>query len=258
MTPYPSLDGTRLDTERYLDLLETDLQALLAAATDLDAEVPGCPGWTVADLLSHVVGVYRHKVAAMDSDASPHLESGDWGDLVPGEDPREALRSAYAELRVRLVARAADSPTWSWWPGEQTVGFWHRRMAQETAVHRWDAESALVGPDDAGDIAEDLAVDGIDELVGWLAWPWDEFPQPAATGQSVLVSAGGHAWTVTLHPTRVEVRGGTADDAGSFVAGEASDLLLHLWGRPGEHGIATMGDPVALALFQERLTMATS
>ncbi len=45
---------------------------------------------------------------------------------------------------------------------------------------------------------------------------------------------------------------------GRFVAGEPSDLLLHLWGRPGEHGIATMGDPVALALLRERLAMATS
>jgi uncharacterized protein (TIGR03083 family) len=258
VTPHPSLDGTRLDTEQYLEHLEADLEALLAASTDLAAEVPGCPDWSVADLLSHVVGVYRHKIAALDADASPELESGAWGDLPEGVDPRDALRDAYAELRVRLVARDADAPTWTWWPAEQTVGFWHRRMAQETAVHRWDAESALAGVDGAPEVAEDLAADGIDEVLGWLAWPWDELPQPTAAGQSVLVSAGGHSWTVTLHPTRVDVRGGTAGDASAFLAGEASGMLLHLWGRPGEHGIATMGDQVALALFRERLAMLSS
>ena len=43
-----------------------------------------------------------------------------------------------------------------------------------------------------------------------------------------------------------------------LVAGEPSGLLLHLWGRSGEHGIATGGDVTAVAQLAERLAMATS
>ena len=83
MTAQPSIDGTRLPDERYLELLDADLAALLAASGDLAADVPGCPGWTVRDLLSHVIGVYRHKIVALDTDAQPApRESGDWGDLA--------------------------------------------------------------------------------------------------------------------------------------------------------------------------------
>lgn len=256
MTTHPSIDGTRLSTEAYLAHFDADVAATLAAATDLSAAVPGCPDWTVRDLLSHVVGVYRHKIVALDTDAQPEQQGFDrWGVIAEGSDPRDVLREEAAALRQRLVARDASAATYAWWPSEQTVGFWQRRMAQETAVHRWDAESAVDGPDSAGAIADDLAVDGVDELLGWLTWPWDEEPQPAAAGQSVLVSTADHAWTVTLHPTRVEVVGGSSDTAVALVAGEPSGLLLHLWGRPGEHGIATGGDAVALDLLRERLAM---
>ena len=35
------------------------------------------------------------------------------------------------------------APSWTWWPDDQTAGFWLRRMAQETAVHRVDVELPL-------------------------------------------------------------------------------------------------------------------
>ena len=257
MTDLPSIDGTRLADERYLEVLDADVEAMIAAATDLAAVVPGCPGWDVRDLLSHVIGVYRHKIVAVDTDASPPERPDGWGALAADDDPREVLRSEYAALRDRLTARAPATPTWTWWPAEQDLGFWIRRMAQETAVHRWDAESAAAGPGGAAPIPDDLATDGVDELLGWLAWEWDDQPQSEADGQSVLVSTQDHAWTLAFRPTRVLVTGG-GHDAGAFVAGEPSGLLLHVWGRPGDHGVATLGDPTALRLMRERLAMATT
>ncbi|MFN8169712.1 MAG: maleylpyruvate isomerase N-terminal domain-containing protein [Candidatus Nanopelagicales bacterium] len=252
-----SIDGTRLSVAAYLEHLDTDVEALLASATDLDRDVPSCPGWTVRDLLSHVIGVYRHKSEAMRTDAAP-VQRGedDWGVLREGEDPRAALREAYAELRALLTAREPSATTWTWWPGEQTVGFWVRRMAQETAVHRWDGEAAAYGVEGASGIDDDLADDGIDELLGWMRWDWTEVPQPAAAGQQVLVSTGEHAWTLTLEPTAVRVEGGAAE-ASALLAGDASSVLLHLWGRPGQD-VATGGDSEALALLRERLAMAAS
>lgn len=257
MTTQPSLDGTRLTTEQYLAHLEADLEAMMDASGDLGTEVPGCPGWDVAALLSHVLGVYRHKIVVLTTDSEPPKRDDSWGALAEGADVRDELRAAYAELRGLLAARPADAPTYAWWPSEQTVGFWQRRMAQETTVHRWDAESATDGPDGAGDVPDDLAVDGVDELLGWLRWPWDDEPQPEATGQRVLVASDDHSWTITLHETSVEIVGG-AGEADALVAGPASGLLLHLWGRPGEHGIATTGDETAIRLLRERLLMATS
>lgn len=252
----PSIDGTRLSAERYLELLDSDVDALLAAATDLAADVPGCPGWSVRDLLSHVIGVYRHKSVALSTDAAPPQREDGWGELAADVDPREVLREEYAVLRAHLTARDVDAATWSWWPGEQTVGFWVRRMAQETAVHRWDAESAAYGVDGAGEIDPELADDGVDELLGWLRWGWDEEPQDAASGQRVLVSTGDHSWTVQLDRTVVAVEGG-AGEAAALLAGEPTAVLLDLWGRPGQD-VATGGDTAALALLRERLAMVAS
>lgn len=255
MEQQPSVDGTRLAPQDYLAAFDAELEALLAAATDLGADVPGCPGWTVRDLLSHVLGVYRHKNAAFAAGAAPEDVDGGWGALADGDDPVALVRAEAAVLRAHLD-RDPATPAWSWWPPEQTVGFWQRRMAQETAVHRWDAESATRGVDDADPVADDLADDGVDELLGWLTWDWSDHPQQGADGRRVLVSTGVHSWTVTLHERAVEVAAG-GEDADALLAAEPSDLLLHLWGRPGEHGIASGGDADALRQLAERLAMAT-
>lgn len=251
----PSVDGTRLAAQDYLTAFDAELEALLAAATDLGADVPGCPGWTVRDLLSHVLGVYRHKNAAFAAGAAPENPEAGWGALADDDDVVALLRDEAAVLRTNLD-RDPATPAWSWWAPEETVGFWQRRMAQETAVHRWDAESAVLGADDADPIADDLADDGVDELLGWLTWDWSDYPQAGADGRRVLVSTGVHSWTVTLHERAVEVGPG-GDDADALLAGEPSGLLLHLWGRPGEHGIASGGDVEALRQLAERLAMAT-
>jgi uncharacterized protein (TIGR03083 family) len=263
MTTQPSVDGTRLSDERYLELFDADLASLLDSSGDLDLPVPGCPGWTVRDLLSHVIGVYRHKSAALDADAAPTLErEGDWGDLDPDDDPRAVLRTEHARLRERLTARPGTAQTWTWWPPEQTVAFWVRRMAQETAVHRWDAQSA-VDVDGAGAVPDDLASDGVDELLGWLRWGWDDERQDDATGQTVLISTADHGWVLTFTPTEVSVASAAeaaeaAAEAVAFVAAEPTDLLLHLWGRPGTRSVAVAGDVTALRLLDERLRMATT
>lgn len=256
----PSIDGTRLPAERYFAAWESDLTAMArASAGNLDRGVPGCPGWNVRDLLSHVIGVYRHKCAVLDGGGPPEDPAeGGWGVLGPADDPVDALLAAYGDLRARLSDLPLAATAWTWWPPEQTAGFWVRRMAHETAVHRWDAESAVRGVADADPIDADLAADGVDELLGWLRWEWPaELALGGAGEQRVRVISGSHAWIVTVDPQRFGVIGGEADCAAdATVEGEASTLVLHLWGRP-VNGVRVAGNTDAVRLMLERLRAST-
>src|SRR5258708_19732096 len=79
------------------------------------------------------------------------------------EPPLELLDWAYAALTAEFAARRPEDHTFTWYDPDQTVGFWIRDMAQETVIHRVDAELAAAEPLAA--IPGDLAADGIDELL---------------------------------------------------------------------------------------------
>ena len=66
------------------------------------------------------------------------------------------LERAYGELMAEFSQHAPTDPTPTWYDPDQTVAFWIRRMAQETVIHRIDAELGVreqVTPV-AGDLAE--------------------------------------------------------------------------------------------------------
>jgi uncharacterized protein (TIGR03083 family) len=255
MSPTPehviaSINDTSLRPEEYLRHLGSDGARLRAVATDLTAPVPSCPEWTVSDLVAHVAAVYSHKTAAMTS--GKHPADGQWATAPPdGLDVLSWYDTELASIERELSARASGEPSWTWWPPDQSVGFWQRRMAQETLVHRWDAELAA-GSTTALD--PELATDGIDEILGWLGWEFDE-PAPGAAGQTVLVRTPGLAWTVTLDPMSavVAAASGAAEPGGAVIEGSPEQLLLHLWGRAPQDAVTQTGDQTALRLFAERL-----
>jgi uncharacterized protein (TIGR03083 family) len=248
---------TRLSPDAYLSYLDSDVSILLNSTEALSARIPACPDWNVRDLYSHLVGVYRHKIVALDTGKAPEQKTGSWGDLLEDEDPREVLRHEYMQLKSRLESVPSDTPAWSWWPDEQTVGFWQRRMALETVVHRWDLQSAKLPENLLTVVPIDLANDGIDELLSWLAWPWDDQPQPEASGQKVGISTPTASWIVELHPTRVLV---SREDAATqaSISGNPSDVMLYLWGRRMEQNVVETGDATALSLIEQRLNTCTS
>ena len=248
---------TRLSSDAYLSYLDVDVNILLNSTEEMNARIPACPDWSVRDLYSHLVGVYRHKIVALDTGAAPELTTGSWGDLPENEDPREVLRREYLQLKSRLESMPSDTPTWSWWPDEQNVGFWQRRMALETVVHRWDLQSAKLPENLLTAVPIDLANDGIDELLSWLAWPWDEQPQPEANGQRVGINTPTASWIVELHPTRVLVSRGNAVTQAS-ISGDPSEVMLYLWGRRIEQNVVLTGDPTVLSLIEQRLNTCTS
>lgn len=245
-----------MNRSRYLQLLESDGHLLHDTAEhNLPARVPPCPGWTVLDVVEHTALVYEHKIACV------HLRGArpaPWPPRSPaGRDPLTWFADAHRRLLEVLRTTEPGAPSWTWWPHDQTAGFWVRRMAQETAVHRTDTQSA-VGTVTA--VATDLAYDGIAEvLTMMLAGDWSDDLQPGSTG-TVAVAADEQAWTVTMAPDRITVGGATGQttaQADAHVTAAPSDLLLWLWGRRPESAVTLTGDLDVARRLRQRLALAT-
>lgn len=247
---------TTLPPATYLDLLRADAARMAALAPPgLSSPVPACPGWTAQEVVLHTGAVYSHKVACMRRPTGPQSRD-DW-DHGPagGEDLIAWFQERLAELVGELEARGPDAPCYTWHRDHQTVWFWYRRMAQETAVHRVDVESAVGGTTPIDDA---LAVDGIDEVLDWfLVYQHDDEVGAGGPGSgTVAVRTGDHIWRATLLPDAVELARdpGRAD---AVVSGEPSELLLWLWGRRPDRAVSRQGDEALLAAFRERLRLVT-
>jgi uncharacterized protein (TIGR03083 family) len=250
-----------MENTRLLECFDADFARLrdVAAEADLSAGVPSCPDWTMADLVHHVGTVYLHKVECMRLGHHPQP----WP--PPGladEEPLALLDRSYAALAAQFAAREPDSLAFTWFGPDQTVGFWIRRMAQETVVHRVDAELGAGAPIAA--IPDDLALDGIDELLvafveyGSRTWP-DEYADLLATadGRPVRIEASDAAWLVRPTPDAVEVRVSDVDSADTVVHGEPADMLLWLWNRAGDDVVSKSGDSESVALLRRLLVVST-
>src|SRR5689334_5443908 len=99
-----------------LSLIEDRSEAFrsaVAAAPGLDARVPGCPDWTLHDLVRHLGRVQRFwasAVAAADVSGPPPVPAEPVGDLV------EWFGGSTAALLDALRAADPDAPCWAWWP----------------------------------------------------------------------------------------------------------------------------------------------
>src|SRR6201992_1927777 len=151
-----------MEDSRFLQCLAADYGDLrdAASAAELTATVPSCPGWTVSDLVRHLAEVYLHKATLMHTG----VNRGECPPPpLPAEAPLAALGRAYGALRAEFRTRGAGQAAPTWYGPDQTVGFWIRRMAQETVIHRIDAELAAGLP--VTPVPDDLAADGVDEVL---------------------------------------------------------------------------------------------
>jgi uncharacterized protein (TIGR03083 family) len=247
-----------MERSRLLDCLAADYSRLRdVAARDLAAPVPTCPGWSVRDLVLHVAEVYLHKTEA--------IRLREWPDPWPpdlsGEEPIAALDRAYEALTGQFAGAASSDPAKTWFDPDQTVGFWVRRMAQETVIHRVDGEVAAGEP--LAPIPDDLALDGVDELLmiffdyGVRRWP-DEFEPALATvtGHTVGLRTDGGRWLVTARRTGVEVAPDVDGHADAEVTASPVALLLWLWGR-SDTGVEITGSREAVDELRRLLVAAT-
>lgn len=243
-----------MDFPRYLVHIRDDGDLIAAAAPrGLQLPIPACPGWDVSDVLAHLAGVYDHKVMAMRLGRRP--VEGEWVTDEPfGKTTLEWFGDEHAKLLAELVAHQPKDPAWSWWPPDQTVGFWYRRMALETVVHRADVE-AQFGPPSA--IDEELAIDGIDEVLTLMLGGEDEAAVEASGTGTVEVRAGDAAWSIRLEDARTVVESGRRSSSNAVLSGDPAALFLYLWGRAPLDTLTRSGDESKITLMRARLALAT-
>jgi uncharacterized protein (TIGR03083 family) len=250
-----------MDYVRFQHLFQAEgLRLGQAAVTDMDAPVPSCPGWTVADVVRHSVLMYTSATGQLRPARRPDPGGASKGDLL------DTYTRAHAELADEMSGRDPLDPIegekFEPTPGEPgegegpepgTAGFLIRRMAREAAVHRADIEMAIGTP---GPLDQQLALNGIDEvLTVLLPAHYDRRANDGATGRTIGVHSNQHHWRLTMHRSGVTMsrEQGFADAA---VTGEPAELLLYLWGRRPGTIVSRTGDRTVLAAFRRRLAAA--
>jgi uncharacterized protein (TIGR03083 family) len=244
-----------MQPSEYLESLRRDVDGFVAAVRrGTDAVVPGCPDWKVADLARHMGGVHRWATAIVADRPSPPQSLPD----APADDA--ALASWVAEgadtLAATLTAAGQGDDCWTFSPHDRTVGFWFRRQANETGIHRWDAESAHDGIDGAPPVDADIAADGIDEYLGtFVARVRSRLADRADAGAGETFhfhrTDGPGEWFVAFpHDGEVVV---TREHAKGDVAirGSASDLILWLWRRVPDARLDAVGDLSRVTRWRE-------
>jgi uncharacterized protein (TIGR03083 family) len=241
------LHGTK---DFWLAALRADGPALwdAVAETGPATTVPGCPGWTTADLAHHVTGTLRwvrETVARGVADrpgVAPQTDGPpEWDDAL------DQLRRELTGTIETLEALDPDYPAWNWAPQPKRAAFWDRRMAHEISVHRWDAEAAAGRPTA---IETKLATDGVAEILDtWLPAGRRQGPTDLHGVVHLVGTDAETEWFVRLRgPGIALLDTGTILDSDDHHArakaiGTASDLQLALMGRKRPDQLAISGDP---------------
>ena len=223
-----------------LATIRAETAAFVAAAhKGLDPQVPGCPGWTVRDLTVHLGQVHRFHTAHVERGVTTPPDFAGHPPPPPDDELLEWLTGGADDLIAALRRTDPEAPAWNWAPHTpQVAAFWPRRMALETTVHRWDAESAH---HDAHGFDVDVAVDGVDEILTVMG-PAEARPDLPTGVLVVRTTDGDGAWTVRMAPDSFEVLPAVPDGPDALMEGTATALLLACWGRVPLSDVTVSGD----------------
>jgi uncharacterized protein (TIGR03083 family) len=240
-----------MDDQTLHATLATEARRVLETAADaLDRPVPWLDEWTVGRVVGHLASVQRwatwladhpgEQIRRRDLDPAPTDASVvDW--YAAGVEP---MLQAFDGTDLDVVVHT--------WAGERPRRWWLRRLAHETAVHRWDVDAGAGSPDRASPIDAAVAVDGIDELFeNFLPLVAEAF---GGTGQTMHLHAtdAPGEWQLTFEPDAVHVERMHAK-GDVAVRGPAAALLLLLWHRTDTSapGLEVFGDDDVLELWHQ-------
>ena len=246
-----------METSEYLDGVRHNTALFLDAArrAGVDASVPTCPEWTVADLARHQGRVFWWIATLVETKAQEYVERKSLDEQAKAAEPLVWVEEGAEHALAVLGEADADTPIWNWIgnaPGP--ARFWHRRLAHETVIHRVDAEAAAAGRAGGSRVEPaELASDGIDEYLDFL-------PLRARRGGLAGLSGSYHfhttdvpgEWVVVFDDDGVTIRREHAK-ADVAVRGPASDLELFLYNRGGSDALEVFGDPAKAAAWGEHI-----
>ncbi|MEU6844780.1 maleylpyruvate isomerase family mycothiol-dependent enzyme [Streptomyces sp. NPDC046716] len=237
--------------------------------------VPGCPEWSVADLVLHLGTVHRQvaRIAGAESCEPPEglgdpavlrLPEDRWGwpeagrGPLLGRMPRGLLdwfRDGADRLEKVFTARDPGEPAWSWAAGSgppeggafggRTVGFWLRSQTVEAAVHRWDAESAAGAPAPVDTWLAADAVSHVFEVLAPARQAWGQTPPGRGERLRFTQTDGFRSWIVQVDADDVLLNQGSGCCLVEL-AGSVSDLMMHLWQRIPRTELGVRGEEALL------------
>jgi uncharacterized protein (TIGR03083 family) len=232
----------QLSADRYFAEIEASTAGLaeILAEHDQSLPIPTCPEWTLRQLVTHVGRAHRWaaEITRTRSDAFiPFREVPDGKLPDDRAEQRAWLRSGAARI-VDAVREAGSDLVWSF-TGPVPAGFWIRRMAHETLVHRADAQLAA-GAEPEPVIDAEVAADAMDEwltlLTGGILGNADERTNALTAGAALHIHAtddglGGRAeWTIRHNAGGLTVKPGH-DRGDAALTGPAASVLLVLMRR---------------------------
>jgi uncharacterized protein (TIGR03083 family) len=231
----------QLSPDRYFAEIEASTAGLaeILAEHDQSLPIPTCPEWTLRQLVTHVGRAHRWaaEITRTRSDAFIPFRDVPEGKLPDDHAERLAWLRAGAALIVDAVREAGGDLVWTF-TGPAPAGFWIRRMAHETLVHRADAQLAASDEPEPAIDAE-VAADAIDEWLTLLSGGFagaNERSAPLPAGAVLHIHAtdsglGGRGEWMIRHDEGgliVEPGHGKGDAA---LSGPAASLLLVLMRR---------------------------
>jgi uncharacterized protein (TIGR03083 family) len=255
-----------VEIAEYLAALDQDGVLLADAAEDtgLTALVPACPGWQVRDLVRHQAYVHDWAARHVRYQLPELIDEATESDVLGGGPPDAELIASYragqAALLSTLRCAAPDLACATFMRAQSPLAFWARRQAHETAIHRYDAQSAGSNgpPDPVAAFATEFAADGIDELIMGFT-PRIRRLRGASWSLAVRPADDQGRWHVRPGPGKTEVSN-TDAAADCVLSGPASGLYAFLWNRctAQDAGIEVTGDASVLATWNSSVRVRWS
>ncbi|WP_188187083.1 maleylpyruvate isomerase family mycothiol-dependent enzyme [Nonomuraea sp. SYSU D8015] len=221
----------------YQSEIETEtarLAELSERAGALSLPVPTCPGWTMAELITHVGRTHRWAVHVLRNRVQERV----WSREVPSglaegrSGDADWLRAGAGELLRTLRETDPDLTVWTWGP-DRRASWWPPRMLFDPVV------------------PAETAIDGVEEFLHNLpsaAWVTRRLAELGAEGATIHLHASDAdgEWTISQGPAgKIEwTRGHAKGDVA--VQGPAAELQLMIYGRRSPDALTVYGDSALL------------